>query len=215
MKKCLLFDNDGTLVDSERLCNVAMAIKFRELGIDLDADALVIRFRGWKLARILELLTQEHQVSLPTGFVENYRSLVSQLFESDLKPVDGIHAALDQLDHPMAVVSSGPRFKIKQALRACGLEKYFGDNLYSSYEVGIWKPDPGIYLHAARDMGFSVQDCVVIDDGPVGVEAGVGAGIRTLFYNRFDEPCEFPGVVSFGSMADLPRHIDGDQAALF
>jgi beta-phosphoglucomutase-like phosphatase (HAD superfamily) len=71
----------------------------------------------------------------------------------------------------------------------------------------IWKPDPGIYLHAARDMGYSVADCVVVDDGPVGVEAGVKAGIRTLFYNRFNEPCDFPGAVSFDSMSELPGHI--------
>ena len=207
MDQCLLFDCDGTLVDSERLCNVALALKFRELRVDLDADELVIRFRGWKLARILDVLTEEHAVLLPDNFVASYRSLVSELFETDLKPIDGIHSALGELDFPKAVVSSGPLPKIKQALRVCGLDRYFGENLYSSYEVGIWKPDPGIYLHAARDMGYAVADCAVVDDGPVGVEAAVKAGIRTFFYNRFNEACDFSGVVSFEAMADLPGHI--------
>jgi len=47
---CLLFDCDGTLVDSERLCNIGLVQRFAPLGIKLDADELVIRFRGWKLA---------------------------------------------------------------------------------------------------------------------------------------------------------------------
>ncbi|WP_197477830.1 MULTISPECIES: hypothetical protein [unclassified Marinomonas] len=60
MSQCLLFDNDGTLVDSELLCNTGLVVKFKELGIKLDADELVIRFRGWKLANILDTLSIEY-----------------------------------------------------------------------------------------------------------------------------------------------------------
>jgi len=204
MSKCLLFDCDGTLVDSERLCNIGLVLKFREYGIELDADELVIKFRGWKLAKILEALEQESQLKLPEGFVDSYRAIVTNLFETDLKPIPYVDEALKNLDQPKAVVSSGPAHKIQQALRVCGLTKYFGSNIYSSYEVGIWKPDPGIYKYAAKDMGFSAEDCIVIDDGPVGVEAGYRAGMKTLFYNRFNEACEFEPVVSFCTMKELP-----------
>ena len=146
MRKCLLFDCDGILVDSERLCNIGLVIKFREYNIELDADELVIKFRGWKLATILEALEQEFQLKLPEGFVDSYRAIVTNLFETDLKPIQYVDEALNNLDQPKAVVSSGPVHKIQQALRVCGLTKYFGSNIYSSYEVGIWKPDPGIYI---------------------------------------------------------------------
>lgn len=208
MNSCILFDCDGTLVDSERLCNVGLVRKFQQIGILLDADELVIRFRGWKLAKILEVLESEHSVTLPQDFVPSYRDIVSELFDAELKPIDGVELALENLPHPKAVVSSGPQHKIKQALRICGLAKYFGDNIYSSYDVGIWKPDPGIYHHAAERMGFPETECSVIDDGPVGVEAGHMAGMATYFYNRFDEPCLFPGVVSFSSMYSLPELIN-------
>lgn len=208
MKVCLLFDCDGTLVDSERLCNVGLARKFQQIGISLDVDELVIRFRGWKLATILEVLEAEHSVTLPEGFVASYREIVSQLFETELKPIEGIEHALASMPQPKVVVSSGPRHKIKQALRVCGLSEYFEDNIYSSYDVGIWKPDPGIYRYAAAGMGFSEAECAVIDDGPVGVEAGHMAGMATYFYNRFAEPCPFPGVVSFSSMYNLPELVN-------
>lgn len=182
-----------------------LVLKFREFGVELDADELVIRFRGWKLARILDLLEQEHEITLPENFVDHYRAIVSQLFDTELKPIEHIEEALNNLDYPKAVVSSGPVHKIEQALRVCGLSNYFGSNIYSSYEVKIWKPDPGIYKYAAKDMGFSAEECIVIDDGPVGVEAGYKAGMRTLFYNRYNELCEFPSVVSFNSMKELPE----------
>jgi len=202
---CLLFDCDGTLVDSERLCNIGLVRMFRPLGVTLDVDELVIRFRGWKLATILQTLQHEHALVLAEEFVSAYREIVSQLFEANLKPVEGIVHALENLPQPKAVVSSGPPHKIRQALKICGLCDFFGDNIYSSYDVGIWKPDPGIYLHAAAGMGFPAERCVVIEDGPVGVEAGYLAGMATYFYNRFDEPYQFPGVVSFDSMYSLPE----------
>ena len=207
MSKCLLFDCDGTLVDSERLCSLGIAIKFADFGINLDADELVLRFRGWKLAKILETLEQEHGIVLPEDFVPSYRTLITRLFETDLKPIEGIGEALCKLPQPKAVVSSGPVHKIEQALRVCGLTEYFSSNIYSSYEVKIWKPDPGIYLFAAKDMGYLPNECLVIDDGPVGVEAGHKAGMKTLFYNVFQEDCGLSNVVSFGSMRELPSLI--------
>lgn len=205
MKNCFLFDNDGTLVDSEHLCNVGLVIMFRRYGVELDADELVIRFRGWKLASLLTILEDENRLKLPDSFVKDYRIIVSELFDKELKPVEGIVEALEALDGPKAVVSSGPMNKIQQALSVCGLGKYFGCNLFSSYDVGVWKPDPGIYLHAAKEMGYLPKHCVVIDDGPVGVKAGFEAGMRTYFFNRFNEECEIEGVISFQSMVDLPR----------
>lgn len=204
MTQCLLFDCDGTLVDSERLSNVALVIKFREYGIELDADELVLRFRGWKLAKIIETLEQAFHLTLSEGFVDSYRAIVTDLFETELKPIEHIDYALKHLDQPKAIVSSGPIKKIQQALSVCGLAKYFGTNIVSSYDIGIWKPDPGVYIYAAKSMGYSTENCIVIDDGPVGVEAGYRAGMKTLFYNRFNEECEFESVVSFYSMKELP-----------
>lgn len=203
MSKCLLFDCDGTLVDSERLCHIALVRKFRELGIDLDVDDLVMRFRGWKLASLLEQLCAENTIELPATFVPSYRALTAELFAQQLRPVAGVRAALEQLDHPMAVVSNGPLAKITQTLSFCGLSHYFDGRIYSAYATGFWKPDPRAFTHAAADMGYAPEQCIVIDDGLIGVEAGVQAGMRTLFFNQYDEPCPYPQVESFSSMAAL------------
>ncbi|PKH06828.1 haloacid dehalogenase [Moritella sp. Urea-trap-13] len=209
MTKCLLFDCDGTLVDSERLSNLGVVIKFDELGIKLDADELMAQYRGWELAKVFEQLSAEFGVTLPSHFVAEYRTVVAGLFDSELQPIAGIKAALDLLPGPKAVVSNGPADKMKQALALCGLTRYFGSNIYSAYDIGIWKPDPAIYTFAAKGMGFDSKDCIVIEDGLVGVEAGYNAGMQTLFYNRFNQTCAFSSVVTFNAMDELPRLLNG------
>lgn len=209
MTKCLLFDCDGTLVDSEKLCNLGIVMKFDELGIKLDAEQLMIKYRGWELAKIFEELSLAFGIRLPSNFVTEYRSTVAALFESELLPIAGIKAALDQLPYPKAVVSNGPAHKIEQALKLCGLSDYFGSHIYSADDIGVWKPDPRIYQFAAKDMGFDDESCIVIEDGLVGVEAGYKAGMQTLFYNPFNQECSLPSVVSFNNMGELPELVKG------
>ena len=211
MNQCLLFDCDGTLIDSEWLCNLGLVIQFKALGVSLDVDELVIRFRGWKLARILETLSIEHHLVLADDFIPAYRAVVAGLFVTDLKPVAGVLEILKNMPQAKAVVSNGPLNKIKQALDICGLSSFFGPHLYSAYDLGIWKPDPGIYQFVAQDMGFGIQDCIVVEDGLVGVEAGFKAGIQTYFYNSFNESCPFDGVIHFNSMQALPELIRANR----
>lgn len=203
MVECILFDNDGTLVDSEHLCFRALSIKFAELGVSLDEGELLIRYRGWKLETTLKSLAEEHGKILAPDFIPAYRALVAELFSLDLQLIPGVEEMLAQLCQARAVVSSGPPAKINQALSVTGIAHHFEGSIYSSYEIGIWKPDPGIYQYAARDMGFSVDQCVVIDDSPVGVEAGVRGGFRTFFLNRFGETCDLPGVTSITKMSEF------------
>ena len=63
---------------------------FRRHGVELDADELVIRFRGWKLASLLSILEEEHEIKLSANFVKDYRKIVSELFDNELKPVEGV-----------------------------------------------------------------------------------------------------------------------------
>jgi HAD superfamily hydrolase (TIGR01509 family) len=89
---------------------------------------------------------------------------------------------LRSLRHSFCIASSGPPEKIAQALAVTGLSEYFGNRFFSSYIVGSWKPEPGLFLHAANTMGFSPQQCVVIEDSEIGLEAAEAAGMRALHF---------------------------------
>jgi HAD superfamily hydrolase (TIGR01509 family) len=206
-KTCLLFDNDGTLVDSEYLCNLGIAEQFAKLGVELDVAHLVRHYRGKKMSTVLSTLADMNQLTLPDDFLISYRQRVAELFELHLKPVPNIRQALTELPQTKAVVSNGPRAKIEHALQLCGLRHYFADNVYSAYDIHKYKPDPEIYLCVAKLMGVAAQECVVIEDSMTGVIAGSRAGISTLFYNTSNESHNLPYVTDFDDMAELPKLI--------
>lgn len=176
----VIFDLDGTLVDSETLCNQAFLDLLPTLNETV--EALVNQFRGKKLSDILGDIERKISSPLPEEFEQRYRNRVADLFATELRPIEGVPEMLEAIEFPFCIASSGPPEKIKQALTVTGLHRYFGEKFFSSYIVGSWKPDPGLFLHAAAAMGFGPKHCVVVEDSPVGIEAAASAGMRALHY---------------------------------
>ncbi|OJJ14238.1 haloacid dehalogenase [marine bacterium AO1-C] len=183
MIKCLIFDCDGTLVDSEFLCNLGLEIKLRDYGIETSAYAMMEKYRGGKLAHILKSIEETHGILLKDDFVSAYRKLVDELFEKELNPCKGVTEFLALNTLPVCVASSGPVQKINKALEITDLKQYFDNNVFSSYEINSWKPDPDVFLYATQKMGFHPDECLVIEDSLKGIEAGLAAGIKTILFD--------------------------------
>lgn len=179
-KICVIFDLDGTLVDSEGLCNQAFLDLLPEL--DEQLATLTLRYRGQKLSSILTDIEIRIGRPLPSDFEQRYRDHVSDLFINGLRPTPGALEMLEALSHARCIASSGPLSKIRHSLEVTGLAAFFSENLFSSYEIGVWKPDPGLFLHAATAMGFTPSECIVVEDSSVGIEAATAAGMRALRY---------------------------------
>lgn len=207
MIQCIIFDCDGTLVDSEFLCNLGLEIKLRDYGIEASANEMMSRFRGGKLATILDELKKEHQIELEEDFVPSYRSLVDRLFEERLQPCLGVAEMLSEINLPKCVASSGPLNKINKALTLTGLSSYFNGNIFSSYEVGSWKPEPGILLHASKIMGYSPQHCVVVEDSPVGIVSAQRADMQAILYDPSGIHSHIKGVRKIRHMSELQNAI--------
>jgi HAD superfamily hydrolase (TIGR01509 family) len=80
----------------------------------------------------------------------------------------------------MAVASNGPRDQTTLSLELTGLLPFFPERVFSAYDVGSWKPDPGLLLHAATELGVEPARCLVVEDAGPGVEAALAAGMRVL-----------------------------------
>ncbi len=203
MIECVIFDCDGTLVDSEPLANLGLEIMLRDYGVTRTAASLEREYKGWKLANVCASLEARHEIQLRESFVVEYRALLENLFDERLESVPGVEQALSCIALPKCVASSGPPKKIRQSLQLTELERFFGENIFSSYVVGSWKPDPGLFLHAAKAMGVAPENCAVVEDSELGIQAARNAGMQAYWYSR--EPMEpvLSGVVSFSDMSQL------------
>ncbi|MCK6263886.1 HAD-IA family hydrolase [Vibrio sp. ZSDE26] len=182
--KCVIFDCDGTLIDSERLCCQALVNVFARFNIEFPLQDALTHFEGGKLADILLAACEHVGVQISLDVLEPlYRTELKVLFERDLKSMNGSVELLNYLDNQgieYCVVSNGPLDKIKYSLELTELASYFNGKMFSAFDANSWKPDPDLICYAAMNMGYSLSECIYVDDTVKGIEAGLSAGVKTF-----------------------------------
>src|SRR5690606_5979821 len=148
-----------------------------EFGAKIGRQDALERLRGLPLAQCVVEMEQLCGVKFPTDFVARVRQRTAERFREELQPMPGAADLLASLRVPFCVASSGPREKIELSLTVTGLRQFFGDRLFSSHDVGTWKPHPGLFLHSARQLGVHPDACAVVEDSQPGVDAGFAAGM--------------------------------------
>lgn len=180
--KGIIFDNDGTLVDSERVASGLLHRMLAEQGVALTADQVLERFRGVQFALFMaDVALQAPQLDIDR-FVSEFRAASLQLFRSGLAPMPGALEFVGQLALPSCVASNGPRDKIETTLKAAGLLPWFENRIVSAYEVNSWKPAPGLILAACRRLDLQASQCLLVEDSHAGVQAGLAAGTQVVGY---------------------------------
>ncbi len=183
MIKALIFDCDGTLVDSEYLANVALEQELLKYGIELSAQVLLKRFCGGQFSQVLEILAQEYQVTFAENFAEIFRENLAVLLASQLTTFEGVRETLEAIALAKSVASNSPLKQLKLSLQATDIACFFDQHIYSAYQINSWKPDPQLFLHAAQKMGYRPQECLVIEDSLVGVAAAKAATMPVVLFD--------------------------------
>jgi HAD superfamily hydrolase (TIGR01509 family) len=204
----VLFDNDGVLVDSEPISNRLLAGYLTELGHETSYEDSIRDYMGSAMHRIHDLILERTGQRLPEEFDDEFHARVFAAFERDLKPVPGVPDVLRQLSEegvPFCVASSGSHERIRVGHRKTGLDRWFDDaRVFSSQDVGRGKPAPDLFLHAARSMGVAPDRCAVVEDSPLGVQAGVAAGMDVFGFTAMTPAEKLVGAKAlFSTMGEL------------
>lgn len=202
----IIFDCDGVLVDSEILSARVLVSMADEVGVRFDEMEALAFLRGRKVAVWVAELEARAGSVFAESFIPTFRRRAAALFERELTAVPYVTDALDRIAAPFCTASSAPLAKIRQTLGLTGLLPRFEGRIYSAYEVGHWKPDPRLFLHAAAEMGVAPRDCIVIEDSLVGVQAGIAAGATVLAYapGETAHALAEEGATTFACMTELP-----------
>lgn len=204
----VIFDNDGVLVDSERLANTILADLLTEHAVPTTFEDSVRDFMGGSLGRVHQVMAERTGRPLPDAFDDWYHARLFEAFEDLLAPVAGVADVLRALDAAhvrYCVASSGTHRRIRLALRKTGVLDRFEGGIFSAQDVARGKPAPDLFLHAAATLGVEPFRCAVVEDSPLGVEAARAAGMAVFGYAAMTPAERLAGADAvFASMAELP-----------
>ncbi|MGV0652709.1 HAD family phosphatase [Mycolicibacterium thermoresistibile] len=182
--RAVLWDMDGTLVDSERLWDLSLRELYRRLGRELrpEVRAATVGGAADTVMRIvyddLGLDPDPEAMARTADWLHDY---TGELFASGLPWCAGARELLDELAAaavPMALVTNTRRTLTEQALHSIG-RHYFAVTVCGD-EVPNGKPAPDIYHRAADLLGVAPEACLAVEDSPTGAAAAEGAGCPVL-----------------------------------
>ena len=189
--KAILFDMDGLVLDTEKLYTRFWQEAANALGYPMTKEqALGMRSlnRGAGLAKMESYFgpgvdydaIRAKRIALMDAFVEEAGIAV--------KPgIQDLLAFVKEKGIATAIATSSPLERTKQYLTKVGLQDSF-DKLISGYMVEKGKPEPDIYLYAAKELSLEPSDCMVLEDSPAGILAAHRAGCVPVMIPDQDEP---------------------------
>lgn len=182
MKKLVIFDCDGVLVDSEIIANRIDAESLTAAGYVITAEESIRRFTGMNAESVRQKILKESGIELSLDFMNSTQSAILEAFEKELTPLmEDVLTALDKVSISCCVASSSPKKRVIYALERTGLFKFFnGQSIFTSQQVTRGKPAPDLFLFAADQMGIAPKHCVVIEDSAAGIQAAQAAGMQVI-----------------------------------
>lgn len=175
----VIFDCDGVLVDSEAVANRVWVALLAEHGLRFAPRDFLRRAVGSTLTALYEGLREDHGWERPERFDSELDERLAAAFR-DVTAIDGVTDVLDLLDErgvPFAVASNAREDRLRLKLGAAGLLPRFEGRVFHPGLVTRGKPEPDLYLHAARTLGREPEACLVVEDSVLGAMAGVRAAM--------------------------------------
>ena len=189
--KAIIFDCDGTLVDSMPLHFLAWHETMSSYGIAFPEDRFY-SLGGMPSNRIIEMLSKEQGITIDSNVaaMEKEQAFLKRI--GLLVPIDPVVeiAVESRGQKPIAVASGGFRDVIMQQLEQIQMADWF-DTVVTAEDTARHKPEPDVFIEAARRLGVDAQHCLVFEDADLGIEAALRAGMPCIDVRTFFSPRRF------------------------
>ncbi len=203
----VIFDMDGTLLDTQRICLTAWEKSglnqgFKGMGEHV-AKVCGMNIVGW---------TKYLNDNFPTLDADKFNKEMRQYVVDNQvvrfkRGAEELIRFLKENNIKIGLASGSSRESVDHHLRELDAEKYF-DVTLSGYEVKNGKPAPDIFLECARLMGVEPRDCFVFEDSPNGVRAGIAAGMRCIGIPDIADFSEEIKGMLFAELSSLDEAVD-------
>jgi HAD superfamily hydrolase (TIGR01509 family) len=177
----ILYDLDGTLVNTDPLHFQVWQAMLREFGLDIDEAFYRTKISGRLNPAIVDDLLPHLDGEEQQQFIE-HKEARFRAQAPELTPLDGLIEVMqwaDQQGMKQGVVTNAPTENVYHVLKALHLEDTF-DQVVISDVLGIGKPDPAPYIHALKQFDLSPEQSIAFEDSPSGIRSAVSAGIPTI-----------------------------------
>ena len=182
----IIFDCDGTLVDSEHLYNAITAELLNEIGYTEYTPELCLElFAGHSWTTIRQRLEERHGEPPPPDITQRYIRIANEKLDDNFDPAPHANDVLTNLKarSKICVASNGERGNVIKSLNVTGLLPHFKEeHIFSKIQVERPKPAPDLFLYACANMNEPPEKSIVIEDSAAGVKAARAANIDVLGY---------------------------------
>ena len=180
MKKAILFDMDGVLLNSEYAVRQCCIQVLQDYGVTAQHEDF-IPFTGMGEDRFIGGVAEKYGLTYETAMKDRVYALYGQHPEW-VETFEGVPELIRALKkkYLLAVASSADEIKVGINLRCMGLDRSDFDAIVTGTQIRQKKPDPEIYLTAAALLQVAPEDCIVVEDAVAGVLAGRAAGAEVI-----------------------------------
>ena len=182
----ILFDCDGVLVDSEPITMRVLRQCLHESGWSLSLAECMALFVGVTVRSKTALIEARTGQPLTDAWMDDFYARRNRALTAELQPiagaVDAVRTLHARLQGRIACASGADRLKVELQLAQVGLADCFAGRVFSGHEMPRSKPAPDVYLAAAQALALPPACCLVVEDTPTGVQAGVAAGATVWAY---------------------------------
>lgn len=186
MIRCVIFDMDGVVVDTEPLSHAAGTAMYKSLNITVPDDVYAT-FIGNSDRAIVRKLKNLYDIKLTEDelLALKYRFFFEAFDKSEsLNLIHGVKALIEELYQKgikLVLASSSSKKKIVKVFDRFGLHSFFSD-FVSGEDFEESKPHPAIFNEAVARSGFAKDECIVIEDSTNGIRAAKAAGLYCIAY---------------------------------